>query len=106
MRVANVLAEYAGFPGGFDRLTDGLAYRPSAEEARRGYAELLERARFFSVEPGDEEGVATLRSRFVGFSLTVWQDVFGPDDRHRAIAFMCHCALILLVLRRIDPRGV
>jgi hypothetical protein len=30
--------------------------------------------------------------------------LFGPDDRTRALAVMCQCLLVLMVLRKVERR--
>jgi hypothetical protein len=79
-------------------------YLPSAEEARVGFARLLESAEWFVVEPPSESWASVaLGSVGAGFGW-VYENFYGQDERTRALAVMCQCLLVLMVLRRVERR--
>ncbi len=86
------------------RVDVGSPYLPSADEARLGFARMLENAEWFVVAPPAESTSSEVYASVASAVGYVYGDLFGPDDRTRALAVMCQCLLVLLVLRRVERR--
>jgi hypothetical protein len=79
-------------------------YLPSPEEAHRGFARLLESAEWFVVEPPSQSWASVaLASVSTGLGW-VYKNFYGQDERTRALAVMCQCLLVLMVLRKVERR--
>jgi hypothetical protein len=79
-------------------------YLPSAEKAREGFARFLSGAEWYVIEPPSSSfGSAVYASLSAGVGY-VYGGLFGPDEPTRALAVMCQCLLVLLVLRKVERR--
>jgi hypothetical protein len=102
--VADGLVELVTFARMQGREDIGSPYLPSAEEARRGFARMLESAEWFVMEPPAPSWGSAVYASVAGATGYVYGNLFGPDERTRALAVMCQCLLALLVLRRVEGR--
>jgi len=76
----------------------------SADEARTGFARMLESADWLVMKPSPGPSAAsTRRSARAGIDVFDW-DLFGPDLRTQVLAVLCQCLLMLLVLRRVQKK--
>ena len=83
----------------------GPKYLPTAEEALREYQRMLRSGRLFSLQPARTSLAASARERLTHLALFVSRDLFGPNARNRAIAAMCCCLFLLVVIKTADLHG-
>jgi hypothetical protein len=79
-------------------------YLPSPEEAREGFARFLSSAEWYVIEPPSSSWTSAAYASVASGVSYVYGGLFGPDDRTRALAVMCQCLLVLLVLRKVERR--
>jgi hypothetical protein len=86
------------------RVDVGGPYLPSAEGAQLGFAQMLDDAQWFVMAPPAEPAGSVVYASLASAFGYIYGDLFGPDDRTRALAVLCQCLLVLLVLRRVERR--
>lgn len=96
-----VLVSWARMEG-HDQIDD--FHLPSGEQARQGFAKMLDKSVWFVVQEDGGSRIERLSKWLGGVFSYIYGGLFGPDDRTRALAIMCQCLLVLMVLRRIDKR--
>ncbi len=79
-------------------------YLPTGEEALHEYERLLNDGTLLFFESRSEPESAPARQMTAAVALFLLRDLFGPDARSRAIAAMCQCGLILMIVRGIERR--
>jgi len=79
-------------------------YLPSADEARAEFARFMGTGEWYVVEPPSSSRGSTVYASVASGVGYVYGNLFGPDERTRALAVMCQCLLVLMVFRRVERR--